>query len=54
MTTIDAGDGTFVIVDGQIVERDALNIAERINEYDDKLTLVCLDPSKAEINDAPF
>lgn len=51
---IDAGDGTYVVVDGNIVERDALNIAERINEYDDSLELVCLDPALAGINDAPF
>ena len=54
MSVIDAGDGTYVLVDGQIVERDALHIAERIHEYDENLELVCLDPDKAGINDAPF
>lgn len=50
---IDTGEG-FVVIDGQIVERDALNIAEKIREYDENLELMCLDPDKAGVNDAPF
>lgn len=51
---IDAGDGTYLMVDGQIVERDALHIAEKIHEYDDRLELYCIDPDKAGITDKPF
>lgn len=50
---IDTGEA-FIAIDGNVIERDALHIAERINEYDEKLTLMCLDPDKAGINDAPF
>jgi len=50
----DPGDGNFLAVDGQIVERDALRIAERLQEHDPDLRVMCLDPSKADVNDAPF
>jgi hypothetical protein len=55
MTYFDPGHGELVIVDGQIVERDALHIAERIKDYDPNLEILCLDPERAEsITDAPF
>lgn len=53
MATLDTGE-SFETVDGQIVEKDALRIAERLKEYDDNLEILCIDPAKSEINDAPF
>ena len=51
----DPGTGNHVIVDGNIVERDALRIAEAIQDYDENLTLLCLNPERAEgITDEPF
>jgi len=50
----DPGTGDHVVVDGQIVERDALHIAERIKEYDEDLEIMCVDPDLSDINDAPF
>jgi len=50
----DPGDGDFAVVDGQIVEKDALRIAEKIKEYDDSLEVICLDPTLSDVNDAPF
>lgn len=50
----DPGNGAFVAVDGHVVERDALHIAERIKEYDPNLEILCLDPLLADLNDAPF
>lgn len=50
----DPGNGDFVAVDGHVVERDALHIAERIKEYDSNLEILCLDPQLADLNDAPF
>lgn len=51
----DPGTGDFVVLDGQIVERDALRIAEAIRDYDENLVLLCLDPNKATgISDEPF
>ena len=51
----DPGTGEFLIVDGAIVERDALRIAEAIKAYDENLELLCLDPNRATgITDAPF
>ena len=51
----DPGTGDFVALDGMIVERDALRIAEAIRDYDPNLVLLCLDPDRAEgISDAPF
>ena len=44
----------YVNVDGQIVERDALLVAEAINEYDPSLRVICVDPATSDINDAPF
>ena len=51
----DPGTGNHVVIDGQIVERDALRIAEAIRDYDDNLVLLCLDPERATgISDEPF
>jgi len=52
-TTLDVGD-RYINVEGQLVERDALMVAEAINNYDPSLRVICLDPLKAGINDAPF
>jgi hypothetical protein len=45
----DPGNGNLLVVDGQIVERDALRIAEAIKDYDESL-----DPDLADVNEAPF
>lgn len=51
----DPGTGNHVVLDGQVVERDALRIAETIRDYDPNLVLLCLDPERAEgISDEPF
>lgn len=51
----DPGTGRYVILDGNIVERDALRIAEAIQDYDPNLVLLCLNPERTEgISDEPF
>lgn len=51
----DPGNGNFLVIDGHIVERDALRIAEKIADYDPALRLVCLDNEGFEsVRDAPF
>lgn len=49
----DPGNG-YIVIDGQVVEKDALRIAEKLKEYDPNLEVICLDPAKAEVNDSPF
>lgn len=51
--TLDVGN-QYINVEGHMVERDALLVAEAINEYDPSLKVICLPPEKAGINDAPF
>lgn len=53
MTTgyIDPGFGEFVMVDGNIVERQMLYLVEKIKDYDPNIEVVCLDPDRA---DNPF
>ncbi|MET0785602.1 MAG: hypothetical protein ABWY25_02725 [Paenisporosarcina sp.] len=46
--------GNFLLVAGQVVERDALRIAEKIRDYDDNLVLLCLQPEEANVSDPPF
>ncbi len=55
-TAFDPGNGKFIIVDGNIVERDAHNIAVKIKEYDEDLELICLDPDSESVTfaSAPF
>jgi len=50
----DPGTGDWLVVDGQIVERDALRIAEKIADYDPNLVLMCLTDDMADFSDAPF
>lgn len=54
MTSFNNGAGQFVNVDGNLVEKDVLGIAERIKEYDPDLEIFCLDPVKGDLNDAPY
>lgn len=44
------------VIDGVLVEDDALKIAQAIKDYDPKLNLVCLDPSDPDVKftSAPF
>jgi hypothetical protein len=45
----------MVEVDGMLVERDALRIAEAIRDYDPNLVLLCIDPdSNPGITEEPF
>jgi len=50
----DPGTGDYLVVDGHIVERDALSIAERLQEYDENLVVMCLDVQEIGLSDAPF
>lgn len=50
-TYIDPGYGDFVMVDGNIVERQMLYLVEKIKDFDPNLEVVCLDPDRA---DNPF
>lgn len=54
MATLDRN--AFVkLDDGVIVERDVLNIVEKIREYDENLCVQYLDPSSgADFSDAPY
>ena len=54
MTHLNVGGDQYVNVDGAMVEKDALLIAERLAEYDPNLYVICIDPEVSEINDAPF
>lgn len=53
MTTLDVGE-KYVNVDGNLVEADALRIAEAVRDYDENLCIICVDPNTSDINDAPF
>ena len=44
----------YINVDGAMVEKDALGVAEALAAYDPNLYVFCLDPDVAGINDAPF
>jgi|SRR5215510_3857677 len=45
----------YVDVDGMLVERDALRIAEAIRDYDPNLVLLCVDPNYVEgVSEEPF
>lgn len=51
---LDMGN-QLVEVDGFLVQRDALRVAEAIKDYDPNLEILCLDPARAEsITDEPF
>lgn len=42
------------MADGTLVERDVLNIVEKIRAYDPNLRVKYCDPSRAEFGDAPY
>ena len=50
---LDTGS-KYVVIDGAIVETDALRIAEKIHQYDRNLNLICLSPDELSLTSAPF
>jgi hypothetical protein len=56
MSYFDPGNGDFIMIDGHMVERKAHAIALKIQEYDEDLQLICLDPSNENVSftEAPF
>lgn len=44
----------LIEVDGNLVERDALKVVEELKRIDPNIEVVCLDPNRANVNDAPF
>lgn len=45
----------LVDVDGALVERDCLRIAEAVKAYDENLEILCLDPQRAaDVTEAPY
>lgn len=54
MANTDAKETLVKLAEGVYVEKDTLNIAEKIQEYDPRLRLKFCDPDRSEINDAPY
>ncbi len=54
MSVLNVGGGEYINVDGNMVEKDALHIAERLAEYDPAIHVICIPPELAGINEAPF
>ena len=51
----DPGFGEFVAVDGHLVERDALNIVEKLKDLNPSIEVLCLDPERADnLAEEPF
>lgn len=42
------------MADGSLIERDVLNVVEKIREYDSNLRVKYVDPARAEFGDAPY
>ena len=54
-TYYDPGTGDFVMLDGNVVERSALYLVEKIKDINPDLEVLCLDPAYAEsLNEEPF
>jgi predicted RNA methylase len=54
MGNFDPGDGRFINVDGNMVQADALHIAEKLKDYDENIEIICVDPHQSDFNEAPF
>ena len=51
----DPNVGDFVAVDGQIVERQALYLVEKLKEINPDIEVLCLDPDRSDsLGDEPF
>jgi hypothetical protein len=53
MPTFNTGDG-FVNVDGMIIERDVYEIGKELQEIDENLFIIGVDPDQADFTDAPY
>lgn len=54
MAKTDAKEVLVKLAEGVYVERDTLNIIEKIQEYDPRLRVKYVDPARSDINDAPY
>lgn len=44
----------YVLIDGALVETDALRIAEKVRDYDHNLQLICLMPDEGTLASEPY
>lgn len=54
MSNYEVGNGDYINIDGNLVERKASDIAQQLYEYDPDLSILCLDPNLAGLSEAPF
>lgn len=56
MPVFDSGLPEMIQIDGMFVDRDSLEIAERLQEYDPNLRILCVDPDHPDVDfaSAPF
>lgn len=50
----DPGHGNMIAVDGMLVERDVFGTIQKIQEYDENLRVLYVDPAQSDISDAPY
>lgn len=51
---VDVKKRLVELAEGVVVEQDALNIIQKIQDYDDSLIVKYLDPARADFRDAPY
>jgi len=44
----------YIIVDDAIVDKRMHDIAQKINDYDEQLCILCVEPERAGVSEAPF
>jgi hypothetical protein len=50
----DPGHGKVIAVDGMLIERDVYGVIQKIQEYDENLRVMYVDPAKSDFADAPY
>lgn len=47
-------DDQYIIIDDMLVDKKMHDIAQKIDEYDPQLCILCVDPMMCEFSEAPF
>jgi hypothetical protein len=50
----NTADDQYIVIDNMLVDKKMHDIAQKIDEYDEHLCILCVDPAWCEFSEAPF
>jgi hypothetical protein len=51
---LNTANDDYIVIDNMLVDKKMHEIAQKINEYDEQLCILCVDPDTCGFSEAPF